>query len=107
MRGGSLPGSSSRGLISVENLALLYVALPNVLFLQFWIVAPWGWLGAAIVTLCVLWTIHRTSAGSATLPLGRRWWLIVIVATGTSVCGAAPINSDMGWPLSIHISSAR
>lgn len=66
---------------SVESLALLYVALPNVLFLQGWIVSPWSWLGAGVVTLCVLWTIRRTDVGPAPLPLGRRWWFIFAVAT--------------------------
>ena len=82
----------------LDSVALFYVAIPNVLFLCGWIVAPWGWLAAVTVSVCVLWTAVKTNDGEAAA-LGRRWWLIVAVATAWCVVGGIGhfVYANIDW----------
>ncbi len=91
--------SSWRAFTRVDGLGLLYVAIPNVLFLQGWIVGPWGTLGALCVAACVLWVIARTSGGPTAPSLGRRWWLIVGLATAWCVVGGIGhfVYANIDW----------
>jgi hypothetical protein len=111
---------------SLDGFALLYTALPVVLFLQGWIVAPLGWLGALLVAGLVLWTLCSTPAAAGTTaspPLGRLWWLVFIVATAWCVVGGLGhlvyANSDWvvrdavvvdlvrdPWPVRYHVDGS-
>lgn len=86
-------------LTRTDNVALWYVAVPNLIFLCSWLAAPWGWIGAAVLLLCLLWTIRRTDEASDDAGLGRRWWLIIAVATAWCVIGGIGhfVYANIDW----------
>jgi hypothetical protein len=64
------------GLLNAESLAVLYVALPNAIFLSSWIVAPLGPIAAAALLALVGWTL---TDGASASPRSRAslWFLSV------------------------------
>ena len=87
------------GLLSLDTVALLYVAVPNIIFLSTWIVAPWGWIAGCAVALCVLSMIPRAKGTFRISGFGRRWWLIFALATGWCVAGGLGhlVYANIDW----------